>query len=459
MNNNAVSKAIHYKKIVASRYLAIESESIRKKLSVFSKYLISIKYDGHFYALDYSNKIATLINRNGKIIDRTPLHEEIEAYLQEKKIDHLFAAGELYFSDDSQKRTRHFNVAKALANQGAGLKFAVFDILEKNETEYLMENAFERMDLIKEIIPSTGNMHYVSHQITESLHEVSEYYKEQVEINEHEGIVVKTEGFTTFKVKPKFTFDAVIVGFAQSDGERSNLLRDFLLAFRKDDGSYQIFAHLSHGFSDEQREKLLTEYKEKVVPSDFTEVARNKLGFQMVKPETVVEFSCLDVINQDSKGDINKMNLNYDDDNGYTANYHQATVSATIPVFLRFREDKQASIEDTHFKQVLDVVSFDDISTNDQADKAKTEIIKRQVYTKESRGSLMIKKLLLLKTNKEGHDDYPAYVLHVTDFSSGRKDPLKKEVLVTNSKEQIHELYDAALAKHIKKGWEEIIAN
>ncbi|HIQ07200.1 MAG TPA: hypothetical protein EYH35_01950 [Thiotrichaceae bacterium] len=459
MNTDIISKATSYKKNIASRYVAIEADGISKKLKIFNKYLLSVKYDGHFYALDYTDKVATLINRNGKIAERTAIHEEIEAFLETKNINHLYAIGELYFTDDSKKRTRHFEVANALSNEGQGLRFAVFDLLEKETTEYTTENAFERIELIKAIFPSSGNIHTIEHKITESLHDISEYFKEKVEIEEHEGIVVKTEGFTTFKVKPKFTFDAVIVGFAQGDGERSNLLRDFLLAFRKDDGSYQIFAHLSHGFTEAQRESLLAEYKEKVVPSDYTEVARNKLGFQMVKPETVVEFSCIDVINENSKGTLLKMNLNYDDDKGYTANYHQATVSATIPVFLRFRDDKQPSIDDTNFKQILEVVSFDDIDQADQTRRAKTDIIKRQVYTKESRGSLMIKKLVILKTNKEQDPDYPAYVLHVTDFSSGRKDPLKKEVLVSNSEEQINTLYDEALAKNIKKGWEEVTAN
>lgn len=315
---------------------------------------------------------------------------------------------------------------------------------------------FEKIEQLGKLVEKEADFHLIKHLETDSIQEVKDYFTEQVEENGQEGIVIKTNGFVTFKVKPKYTFDAVIVGFAQGDGERSNLLRDFLLAFRKEDGSYQTFAHLSHGFSDEQREQLLKEYQQKVVPSDYTEVARNKLGFQMIAPDTVVEFSCIDVINQDSKGNIKKMNLHYDEEKGYSANYQQNTVSVTIPVFLRFREDKQATIEDTSFEQMKEVTSFDDASVEDEKREA-SEIIKRQVFRKESRGSLMVKKFVLIETKKEEFD-YPAYVLHVTDFSTGRKAPLKKDVFVSNCKNQIHALYDEAHTKGIKAGWEEVVA-
>ena len=456
MNNDFLQKATDYKKYVASRYIAIEPDNIAKKLSLFSKYLISVKYDGHYYALTYEKETVTLINRSGKVAPRIHLHDELEEHFKSKGIDSLFIAGELYCA--SKERTHQFNVTTELSGTGEALKFAAFDLIELNQENYRDKTSFEKLETLKTLIPEEGNFHLVEHKITESIQVIEEYFKEIVDIGKQEGIVVKTEGFAIFKVKPKFTFDAVIIGFARSDGDRSDLLRDFLLAFRKQDGSYQIFAHLSHGFSDEQRRELLEEYKQKVVKSDYTEVARNRLGFQMVKPETVVEFSCIDVINQDSKGNILKMNLNYDEDSGYTANYHQPTISATIPVFLRFREDKQANIEDTSFDQVLDVIGFDDISLEQYTKLPDTEIIHREVYRKESRGAIMVKKFVLLKTNKDDFDDFPAYALHLTDFSSGRKEPLKKDVRVSDNETQINELLAAEISKGIKAGWEKVEA-
>jgi hypothetical protein len=39
---------------------------------------------------------------------------------------------------------------------------------------------------------------------------------------------------------------------------------------------------------------------------------------------------------------------------------------------------------------------------------------------------------------------------------SGRKEPLKKEVRVTNSEEQVLSLFDKSIAKNIKGGWEKM---
>jgi hypothetical protein len=66
----------------------------------------------------------------------------------------------------------------------------------------------------------------------------------------------------------------------------------------------------------------------------------------------------------------------------------------------------------------------------------------------------MVRKFVLLKTNKEAEgDEYPAYVMHYTDFSPNRKDPLSRDVCVSNSREQIEELYEQSKVENIKKGW------
>ncbi|MGE3779133.1 MAG: hypothetical protein AB7F89_18245, partial [Pirellulaceae bacterium] len=50
-------------------------------------------------------------------------------------------------------------------------------------------------------------------------------------------------------------------------------------------------------------------------------------------------------------------------------------------------------------------------------------------------------------------DEYPAYVLHYTDFSPNRKDPLEREVRVSSSRDQLHALLRELFAENVKKGW------
>ena len=67
----------------------------------------------------------------------------------------------------------------------------------------------------------------------------------------------------------------------------------------------------------------------------------------------------------------------------------------------------------------------------------------------------MVRKLLLWKTNKEkASRDHPAYVLHLTNFSPNRKDPLQHEIRVSSSKKQIKKLMGKWKKKYFVGGWE-----
>ena len=68
----------------------------------------------------------------------------------------------------------------------------------------------------------------------------------------------------------------------------------------------------------------------------------------------------------------------------------------------------------------------------------------------------MVRKFVIWKTNKEATGEYPAYVYHYTDFSPSRREMLKKEIKVSNSKKQIEEIFAAELAENVKKGWNKV---
>lgn len=82
-------------------------------------------------------------------------------------------------------------------------------------------------------------------------------------------------------------------------------------------------------------------------------------------------------------------------------------------------------------------------------------VLKREVYTKGTGDKLMVQKYLVWKTNKESTDSrFPAYALHFTDFSVGRKGMLKRELRISSSEEQILAMCDEMIAENVKKGWE-----
>jgi hypothetical protein len=94
-----------------------------------------------------------------------------------------------------------------------------------------------------------------------------------------------------------------------------------------------------------------------------------------------------------------------------------------------------------------------DTNASEKLDLKKSEILSREVYVKESKGTKMVRKFMVWKTNKEATGKYPAYVFHYTDFSAGRAEMLKKEIKVSDSKKQIDEIFASEIMDNVKKGW------
>ena len=84
-------------------------------------------------------------------------------------------------------------------------------------------------------------------------------------------------------------------------------------------------------------------------------------------------------------------------------------------------------------------------------------LLERRAFRKESGGKTMLHKFLLWKTNKEQTGRYPAYIISHTDFSSGRKEMIKRDMLYSDDERQIRDLFAKELADNIKKGWEEVL--
>ena len=68
----------------------------------------------------------------------------------------------------------------------------------------------------------------------------------------------------------------------------------------------------------------------------------------------------------------------------------------------------------------------------------------------------MIHKFLIWKTNKEASGRYPAYVFYHTDFSSGRKEMLKRDLATSSDETQIRAIFAAEIEENVKKGWMEV---
>ncbi|MCP4162138.1 MAG: hypothetical protein GY760_18860 [Deltaproteobacteria bacterium] len=438
-----------YKKTVVSRYIAIEKDKILTNITSDEKYLVSTKYDGHYFSLCCIKGEPFLINRSGRIYDDLPILKNAKELFKTKKIKNIAIPGEIYYNDEG--RVRAFHTTKALAESSEHLKFAAFDIIQPEDSPY--KNSLETFEELKTIFPAEGTLHYLDAKVVESRNEIKEIFINKVEEGGEEGVIVKPSQGFTYKIKPKHTFDAVVVGYAEGDGDREGLVRDLLLAFMREDNTYQIFGHLHHGFTDDERRELLKELESERIESNYIEVARNKVAFQMIKPERVIEFSTIDLISESATSVIRKTCLKYEDGK-LIIDSVMPSVSCSVPQFIKFRDDKKAVYEDVRFSQIDDFIEVP--KEGAVKDLPESTIIKREVYVKESKGKKMVRKFLLWKTNKEEQQEFPAYVFFYTDFSPNRKDLLKKNIIVSDSEEQIGKIFQDSVKDNVKKGWESV---
>ena len=75
------------------------------------------------------------------------------------------------------------------------------------------------------------------------------------------------------------------------------------------------------------------------------------------------------------------------------------------------------------------------------------------MWVKRSGEKTDVRKLLVWKTNKEAAG-WPAYVVHWTDYSGGRKTPLERDVRPAATDAAANALAEALLEEELGKGWE-----
>tara|TARA_Y100000385_G_C13043532_1_gene616388 strand:+ start:269 stop:1609 length:1341 start_codon:yes stop_codon:yes gene_type:complete len=442
--------AKQYKRLTASKYAPVAEDEMLSKIMEAEKYYVSPKYDGHLYILHFDGSKLELINHSGNVIDDLPMFSEAKKLLSD--FNEIILAGELYLFDE-EKRTRSFELKSSVNKKSKDIYFAAFDIISINgeESNYDDDSLIEKL---KSIFNNGESIHPIECLQLESRSEIEDYYKKIVEERGMEGIVVRSHNGPVYKVKPKITIDAVILGYVQSQGDRSEMIKELLVGLCVSENKYIVLSKVYNGFDDNKRASFLKDLESRKVDSNYIEVSGSNLAFIMIKPEIVIEFSCLDIYNESTKGPISKMSLTFKD-NAYYSEGKSSSASVTSPTFLRIRDDKKPDVNDIGISQVTRIISLETASS-EKISLKKSELLKKEIYVKNSKGINMVRKFVIWKTNKHHTGEYPAYIYHYTDFSPSRADVLKKDLKVSNSKKQIEEIFNDEILKNIKKGWEKV---
>jgi hypothetical protein len=460
-DSTLLMKVQDYRRAAAMRLYPLEGADITERIPA-ADFHVSRKIDGEFTVLVYRQGEAFTLNPGGTVRVGLPFLDEAATLISKAGVKEALIAGELYQAR-TDRRPRVQDVVSTAGRPTAvseleQLRFAAFDLISLNGSPppAAFRDAWQKL---AKLLQAGTQAHVVEAEWVAKPSSVRDLYAQWVEKEGAEGIVARSDVAGSFKIKPRHNLDVAVIGFSESTGDRAGLLHDMLVAVLRREGTFHVLGRVGGGFSDDQRKEMLSDLKDMVVDSEYAEVSSDHVAYQMVKPDWVAEISCLDLVSQNTRGGpVSRMVLDWHANNGhslYRTLRRMPLASVISPQFIRRREDKQVQPVDVRIAQLADLVELPQAEKDSrQLVLPKSEVLRREVYVKELKGEQMVRKLVLWKTNKDQvAEDYPAYAVHLTDFSPNRKDPLCREMRISSSFQQIQQLFDQLKMENITKGW------
>ena len=452
MEQKYIQTAIDYKKNIAGKFVLVEGAKLKQRVEG-ERICVTKKIDGHLQVVFWQDGSVFMLNASGN--EKAAKLKCLDAFAEAMKaagVKSATIAAELYLPRPDG-RPRCGDVAAALADDAKrnALCLAPFDIIELDGEQWKAQHYSETHNKLCTIF-SDEKVKPVQMRNASNDEEVQEIYDEWVVGEGAEGLVVHSESPMVWKVKPRHTIDAAVIGYTTADCG----IRDLMFAVRREDGLFQMFALGSIGMSDEDRASIAERLSQKHVESQYVLSDSRGIAYQMVKPELVFEISVLEFV---ARGNDDKIRMNpllqYDEAKGWLMEGTTPGVSVLGITIDRERTDKQPTETDIRISQITDICPFEEPEGGSAKLEAST-LLERHVYKKVSGEKVMLHKFLIWKTNKEQSGRYPAYVFYHTDYSSSRKEMIKRDMAYSCDEQQIRDILAAEIADNIKKGWVEI---
>lgn len=456
VTNIMCQKAIDYKKSVAGRFMLVEGAHISSRIAG-EDFCVTRKIDGHLQVLFYENGQVVMLNSRGnRKAESLKCLDEFTSKMSAAGISSAVVAAELYFPNDGG-RPRCGDVSSALADVAKRdqLALAVFDIVEIEGEPFVAEHYKDVYAKISEVFGKGGaQCHPVEMKKAASVDEVKEIFAEWVTDQGAEGLVVHSETKIVFKVKPRHTIDVAVIGYTLTDEH----VRSLLLAVMREDGAVQMFGTGGGGLTDAQCVELAQRLAQKHVESQYIIADSRGIAYQLVAPEIVFEISVIELVARGNNGKVNTNPLlRFDAEKGWLMEGMVPGVSGLGITMVQERKDKRPIPEHVRLSQLTDLCPFEEAEDITAGKLEPSTLLARRVFKKVSGAKVMLHKFLIWKTNKEASERYPAYVFYHTDYSSGRKELIKRDMAFSSDEQQIRDIMEAEIADNIKKGWEEII--
>ena len=433
-----------YRQVVAQRYTPCPPSDLARLLAA-PPYHVSRKIDGELWFLLTTDDGPLLVAANGRTAHGTA--PVLATTLPQGTI----LAGELHVAKDGT-RERVGDVAAALVNAADALLFAAFDVIAHADTTWRDTTYVDRLTILQDLLPTSGPVHAIPVTTVEAEADVAGLYTDIVDTTGAEGIIVRCSDGRALKVKPEITIDTAVLGYTTRTGPNGPEVRSLLLGISTGTGSWIPVGTAGNISESVDRTQLLALLEPLNVDSSYRRAASTGQLYRMTRPDILIECRVLDVQVEDSRGKaVRQPELTLTDTWTVTGQIPAATL--INPIVTRVRDDKPDPQRGAGWTQLAPYIP--EPGTHTGALPA-SDVIRRQVWTKTGKDKTDVRKLVVWRTNKEHIDPaYPAYVVHWTDYSAGRKTPLTREVRPVPTEDAAMAVADAMIADNIKKGWDE----
>ncbi|MBN1609793.1 MAG: ATP-dependent DNA ligase [Polyangiaceae bacterium] len=443
-----------YRTEVAKRYRALGPEQLEGAI-VAGKVWMSTKLDGELWFLVKRGDDVFACSPNGRVLQSTPLLREAAAQLASEP-DALFAGELVATPPEGRARVQHVAAALKHDELEPRLSLRLFDIVRDGDQDVVRMRYAVRLERLRALFGAGKRVGVVT-TVEGDSKEVPAYYREWVAAQGFEGIVVRSEIGIVYKAKPALTIDAVVIAFGTRAERGATVVREITVALRRDDGTLHVLGSVGGGFSEEDRVQWLDRLSELEVPSRFRMANRDGALCRFVRPQIVVEIQCTDLIETDANDlPIARMTLTYSEGSGYAPSGEARIAAMLFPRFVRERTDKVPDVAGVGITQVTRRLALDDLSGSlGTGPLAASEVVHRAVFTK---GDTAVRKVAVIETHKQPHQGYAPFVVHGTDFSAGRAEPLKTTLRTASTRERADAFVAAWMAENVKRGWAPFVA-
>ena len=449
---------------VSNRFIGIKPADLPLRYGPDSGVLETTKYDGEgvfvYYEAGRSPEIFTFNAPSGRVRVGLPALKELAAKLKKHGTKKALLRAELYLRETVDgRRCASADVNRASHSndpaEAGRFRLAILDVVmhDGRDMRPHQSNFGVIWKLLGELAGTNPNE--LSHRSEGGEVSGADLQKifDQKCGGGLEGLVIRRfDRPEVCKLKPRLSVDAAVVGFVEGEFEGNYGMMSLLTALayppNKQGIQMQSLARVGSGFSDQDRIDWLGRLTTMRMDAPLAMTDSDGRPIRFVKPGFVVEVEAEDILPADDEASgqqvfaWDKMKWNFE---GLAA-----CPRLLLPTFSRLRPDKEFTPEAVRLTQVTrrDIAAPELINRNLPA----LEIVRREVYTKEVKGAIAVRKLVVGRRPSTA-GAFP-YVVFWTDFSAGRKTPLEVTTLFAHTENRAEALVKKLLEENVTKGFE-----